>query len=313
MVSIEALEDVPLREIWRDEARDFTPWLAANPEHLAKALGMDLELEGSEVSVGPFSADVVLRDANTGQLVVVENLLEQTDHDHMGKLITYAAGLKADWAILVAKVFRPEHRSALNWLNTISTDDKGFFGVEVQAVRIGDSQPAVRLDVVVEPDDFSRQARQSTTATSESRSRYIEWWAEFLPAFHEAHPGWSNAKSAPASNWMNFPTGRSDIKYDLSFAYPTGASNYSLRAGIYVSDGETDFRLLEEQRSAIEANCSLELQWEHLPHARASRVTVYLDPADPAERENWPRYREWAVHALGEFRRVFAGPINSLP
>ena len=100
---------------------------------------MDLELEGAEVAVGPFSADVVLRDANTGQRVVVENLLETTDHDHLGKLITYAAALEAHWAVLVAKVFRPEHRSALTWLNSISGEGSGFFGIEVHAVRIGDS------------------------------------------------------------------------------------------------------------------------------------------------------------------------------
>ena len=180
--------------MWRDEARDFTPWLAAHPDNLGKALQMDLELEGAEVAVGPFSADVVLRDANTGQRVVVENLLETTDHDHLGKLITYAAALEAHWAVLVAKAFRPEHRSALTWLNSISGEGSGFFGIEVHAVRIGDSPAAVRLDVVVEPDDFSRRARagaKTAKTVSEAGARYTDWWAEFLPAFHEAHPGWS--------------------------------------------------------------------------------------------------------------------------
>ena len=113
LVEIASLDEVPLREVWPDEARDFTPWLAANPDQLGKALQMDLELEGSEFAVGPFSADVVLQDANSGQRVVVENLLVTTDHDHLGKLITYAAGLEARWAVLVARSFRPEHRSAL--------------------------------------------------------------------------------------------------------------------------------------------------------------------------------------------------------
>ena len=97
MVEVASLDEVPLREVWPDEARDFTPWLAANPDQLGKELHMDLEFEGEEVPVGPFSADVVLRDANTGQRVVVENLLETTDHDHLGKLITYAAALEAHW------------------------------------------------------------------------------------------------------------------------------------------------------------------------------------------------------------------------
>ena len=102
MVEIASLDEVPLRSVWRDEARDFTPWLAANPDLLGKELQMDLELEGKEVLVGTFSADLVLRDTNTSQRVVVENLLETTDHDHLGKLITYAAALEARWAVLVA-------------------------------------------------------------------------------------------------------------------------------------------------------------------------------------------------------------------
>lgn len=313
MVHVASLEEVPLREVWRDEAGDFTPWIAANPEHLAKALSMDLELEGTEVAVGPFSADVVLRDANTGHKVVVENFLEATDHDHLGKLITYAAGLEADWAVLVARVLRPEHRSALTWLNSISAEGSGFFGVEVHAVRIANSPTAVRLDVVVEPDDFSRRVRSGPKTVSEANARYTDWWAEFLPAFQESHPGWSNAKSPPASNWMNFPSGRSGVRYDVSFSYPAGASNYSLRVGIYMDDGDTVYPLLEAQRAEIDSATTLSLHWEPLEHAQASRVAAYLDPADPAERGRWPDYRDWAIEALGEFRRLFVEPIRTLP
>jgi hypothetical protein len=320
MVEVESLVDVPLREVWPDEARDFTPWLAQHPDHLGKALQMDLELEGGEVPVGPFSADVVLRDANTDHLVVVENLLEMTDHDHLGKLITYAAGLEAHWAVLVAKSFRPEHRTALNWLNTLSGEGSGFFGIELHAVRIGDSPAAVQLDVVVEPDDFSRQARAGVgrarsgdRTVSEWNARYIEWWAEFLPAFHDTYPGWSNARTPRPANWINFPSGRSDVRYGLSFAYPTGATNYSLRAEVYLWDGEAVYEALEAQRAEIEAACELELVWEPLENATASRVATYLDPIDPADRESWPQYRAWAIDTLGELRRVFAEPIRNLP
>ena len=318
MVDVASLEDVPLREVWPDEARDFTPWLAAHPDHLGKALQMDLELEGDEVAVGPFSADVVFRDANTGHRLVVENLLEPTDHDHLGKLITYAAGLEAHWAVLVAKSFRPEHRSALNWLNSLSGEGSGFFGIEVHAVRIGDSPAAVQLDVVVEPDDFSRRARAGMKRSGERvvsdwNAAYVDWWAEFLPEFHQAHPGWSNAQTPKPANWINFPTGRSDVKYGLSFAYPTGATNYSLRADVYLWEGEPAYQALEAQRAALDDACTLELQWEPLENAKASRVAAYLDPVDPADRESWPQYRAWAIETLGELRRVFAEPIRNLP
>ena len=313
VVDVASLEDVPLREVWPDEARDFTPWLAAHPDHLGKALQMDLELEGDEVAVGPFSADVVFRDANTGHRLVVENLLEPTDHDHLGKLITYAAGLEAHWAVLVAKSFRPEHRSALNWLNSLSGEGSGFFGIEVHAVRIGDSPAAVQLNVVVEPDDFSRSARAASKTVSAWNAGYVDWWAEFLPAFHQAHPGWSNAQTPQPVNWMSFPTGRSGVRYLLSFSYPTGATNYSLRAEVYIDDGESILPLLEARRAEIELSCDLALRWEPIENARASRVAAYLDPVDPAARESWPQYRAWAIETLGELRRVFAEPIRNLP
>lgn len=313
VVEVASLEEVPLREVWPDEAKDFTPWLAAHPDHLGKALQMDLELEGDEVAVGPFSADVVFRDANTDHRIVVENLLEPTDHDHLGKLITYAAGLEAHWAVLVAKSFRPEHRSALNWLNSLSGEGSGFFGIEVHAVRIGDSPAAVQLNVVVEPDDFSRSARAASKTVSAATARYIEWWAEFLPAFHDAHPGWSNASTPSSTNWMSFPTGKSGVGYLLNFSYPTGATNYSLRAEVRLDDGEALYPLLAAKRMAIDSECSLDLRWEPIMDARVSRVAAYLDPADPADRESWPQYRAWAIETLGELRRVFAEPIKELP
>ena len=314
MVEVASLDEVPLREIWPDEARDFTPWLAAHPDQLGKELQRDLELEGEEVAVGPFFADVVLRDANTGQRVVVENFLETTDHDHLGKLITYAAALEAHWAVLVAKALRPEHRSALTWLNLISGEGSSFFGIEVHAVRIGDSPAAVRMDVVVAPDDFARRARAEAKTMSETSSRYIEWWAEFLPEFHAAHPGWSDARKPSSDNWMNFPSGRSGVRYGLKFAWrPTGASNYGLSAHVHMDDGESVYPKLEDQRPAIEAACGLALEWEPNEAARSSRVATYLDPANPADRASWPDYRTWAIETLGELRQAFAAPIKDLP
>lgn len=312
MTEIASLDEVPLREVWKDEARNFTPWLAANPGRLGKALQMDLELEGSEVAVGPFSADVVLLDLESGGRVIVENLLEATDHDHLGKLITYAAGLQARWAVLVAKELRPEHRSALTWLNSISGEESGFFGIEVHALRIGTSPVAVQLDVVVAPDNFSRGARTATKSVSGTSARYTDWWAEFLPAFHQAHPGWSNARKPSRYNWMAFPSGRSGIHYSLAFAYPTGASNYSLKAEVHIPDGELVYPDLEAQRPEIERACSLSLQWEPMEDVKASRIAVYLDPADPVDRARWPEYRSWGIETLGELRRAFSMPIKEL-
>ena len=308
-----SLDEIPLRKVWPDEARHFTPWLAANPGELGKVLHMDLQLEGAEFAAGPFSADVVLRNTNTDERVIVENLLEPSDHEHVGKLVTYAEALDARWAVLIAQTFRRQHRSVLAWLNSISSEERGFFGVELRAVRIGDSPAAARLDVVVAPDDFVLQGPTRPKTVSEVNTRYMEWWAEFLPAFHEAHPGWSNAQTPSRGNWMEFPSGRTDVRYGLRFAYPTGASNYSLHAYVYVDDGESVYPNLEAQRSEIESVCSLDLQWDPGESRQSSRVAVDRDPVDPADRARWPDYRAWSIETLGELRRAFSAPIRNLP
>lgn len=133
MIEVDRLCRVPIREIWSDEARHLTPWPASNLEYVSEALGMDLELIDAEVQVGSFSADLLLLDLSSGERVVVENMMDNTDHDHVGKLITYAAGLQATRAVLIAETFRPEHRSALQWLNDHSADSMSFFGLVIKA------------------------------------------------------------------------------------------------------------------------------------------------------------------------------------
>jgi hypothetical protein len=116
--SLGRLARVELRDIWLSEAADFTPWLAReeNLAVLAGALGMDLELEAQERSVGPFRADILCKDIGTDSWVLVENQLERTDHSHLGQLLTYASGLEAVTIVWIAARFTDEHRSTLDWL-----------------------------------------------------------------------------------------------------------------------------------------------------------------------------------------------------
>ncbi|MCY3558059.1 MAG: hypothetical protein OXH13_05375 [Chloroflexi bacterium] len=126
MADIGTFKSVDVRAIWPNEASDFTPWLAEHMDLLGEALGLDLEVERMEASVGPFSLDILARDPGSDRKVVVENQLEATDHDHLGKLLTYAAYFKAHVIVWLAREFRPEHRAVFDWLND-RTDEQSAF------------------------------------------------------------------------------------------------------------------------------------------------------------------------------------------
>lgn len=310
---IDRLRTVPIRDVWQDEARDLTPWLAENLDALSEALGIDLELEGTEISVGPFSADLVLRNANTGEPVVVENMMAKSNHDHVGKLITYAAGLDAAHAVLVAESFSREHRSALQWLNANSTDSVHFFGVELKAWRIGDSLPAPQLDVVVEPDEWKRSIRAETRTLSEKQHGYRDFWTEFLPEFRARHPQWSQRKTPAKDNWMNFPAGMRGLHYSVNFCKPA-----RFRVELYVdaNDKETAmarFNALARSREAVEALVGESLEWDSLEQSRGCRIASYYpEDASVEARDRWTDLRGWAVERMGAFRDAFRPHIEEL-
>jgi hypothetical protein len=181
-ISLATCKSVHLRRVFDNEATAFTPWLA-KPENLAvlgEAVGMELELELTEAPVGPFYADIVCRDINRGQTVLIENQLEHSDHRHLGQAITYAVGRNAATVIWVARCIRDQHRAALDWLNGITPDRFQFFGVEVELLEISGSKPAPRFNVVSEPSAWNmpvrRFARRAPQSKSESATRRFEYW-----------------------------------------------------------------------------------------------------------------------------------------
>ena len=312
MEGIGTLSRVDIREVWPDEARCFTPWLAENADLFGEALGMNLVHEQTEASVGKYSADLVFRDVDTENLVVVENMFGATDHDHLGKLIVYAAGLEVGYAVLLAPAFRDEHRTALNWLNSISTDDFGFFGVVLEAWRIGDSLPAPRLRVDTKPDNWSRFLRPTQrSGLTETQLAYRRFWDGFLPVFLDAHPGWTRTSTPPKRHWMVFPSRRSSLlRYSAAFCRSVGGG-YGLRAEAYIDTGDVEttkgaFDGLQEKRQQIERAVGEELDWDRLDDKRAARVSLYF-PGEirVADEERWPEARAWLIQAMGKMRAAF--------
>jgi hypothetical protein len=156
-----SLERVSARQGWQTEDRDFTPWLAHHLDGLSDAIGLHLELVDREHSVGRYSLDLLLEDSRA-RVVVAENQFGQTDHTHLGQLLTYCAGTDAQVLIWLAERFTDEHAAALEWLNENSVEDVGFFGIELELLKIDESRLAPDFRVRVRPNAWTKAARRQT-------------------------------------------------------------------------------------------------------------------------------------------------------
>ena len=213
------LKPLDLRDVWPQEAAQFTPWLADNIQELGDALGMDLELKATEASVGAFALDVLATVVNSDKNVAIENQLEATDHDHLGKLLTYASGYNADVVVWLAKAIRDEHRQALDWLNQRTDTNTEFYGVVIEVFRIDESRPAFRFDVVARPNQW-RKARVNAEAggvPSKRNEAYRVFFQDLIDTLREKHQ-FTNAKTGRPQNWHNFSSGIKGITYGANYA-----------------------------------------------------------------------------------------------
>ena len=191
------LVDLPLRDAWKHEALQFTPWLAANIDHLSDAVGIPLELTGTEVAVESFSADILARNTLDDSVVLIENQLETTDHTHLGQIMTYLAGLEARTVVWIAPAFREPHLSAIRWLNEHTADGFSFFAVKARVVRIGDSPFAPIFEIVEKPNQFERSVQRKAEPV---KSELSQARADFWHGLGAAHPNMLDLEFRPSAS-----------------------------------------------------------------------------------------------------------------
>jgi len=298
-IELGRLKQVDPRGVWPHEAHDFTPWLLENADRLSEALEIDIEFDAAEHAVGGYSLDLVGKDITNDAVLIVENQLEQTDHSHLGQVLTYAAGTLASTIVWIATSFREEHRQALDWLNE-STDDKThFFGIELQVVRIGESLNAPLFKVVAQPNDWQKQIRTVTQnrGLTGKGALYVEFWGRYLDRVHVERPEWTKARTAGPDNWLEMKSPMKGCRISVSFA-----QNERLRHELYIDsgDGDENLRIFEQLRArqdAIEAAYGRALAWEELPNRRACRIADYKDACSVNDHDRYDEFITWFIDA----------------
>jgi hypothetical protein len=305
------LDPIDPRTVWTDEARDFTPWLAKpeNLNRLSKALDMELELEGVEVSVGPYKADIVANDTTSNCRVIVENQLDKTDHDHLGKIITYASGLEAKVLVWIARQFTEEHRRAFDFLNEFTAGKLGLYAIEIQVFKIGNSLPAPYFNIVASPNEYVAAAQTEESGITETRALYLEFWNAFKDYCKSAGTGLALRKAGLRS-WYGIAIGRA--KFGLSLTVSTMYKRLGCEIYMRGKNAKQAFKLLEYEKAAIEAETG-PLEWMELPDGQDCRVVLYKSDFDPTNRAGWQEGFNWLKKEAELFHKVFSPRIKTLP
>lgn len=298
---------INVRDAWFNEAAHFTPWLASEDgiELLQDALDMELEVEATEKYVGPFKADILAKrtDTTDDHWVLIENQLERTDHRHLGQLLTYAAGLEAATIVWVAESFCEEHRAALDWLNDITSDKFEFFGLEIELWQIGDSAPAPMFNVAAQPNEWTRDIKQSTSASAPTdlKLQQQRYWQGVRALLLEKKSKVRPQKAHP-QHWADYAVGRSGTWMSATVNSPK--KYVSVEFNLRGPPGKVWYQQLEAKKAQIDAQIP-GLSWQRLDGRKQSRIALYLEGTDPTDEAAWPAQHAWIVENLERVLGVF--------
>lgn len=306
-MQISRLTPVDIRAVWPTEPHHFTPWLLENSELLSEALGLEVELEDREHKVGTFSLDLIGRVVGSDQIVIVENQFGGTDHIHLGQIMTYAGGTDPAVIIWIAETFREEHRAALDWLNQNTHTDLKFFGIALGAVRMAGADPglvAPRLELVCEPNDWEKLARQEAVAgggagPTPRNALYKKFWEQFEPYAKERK--WTSG-TAPAANWWSLSSVAPGFAWNVS--YMIGGC----RSELYIDTGDklrNEYLLweLETREPALsKAYGDDGLIFDYLPDKRASRLDIRFEGPAVTDEDGWDDVIAWLVDTQSRLR-----------
>jgi len=303
MSDIGRLEQVDLRSLWRHEEYGFSAWLENNLEQLGEALGRRFSDPQREVAAGGYFVDMLVEDEE-GDRVVIENQLAPTDHDHLGKLLTYLTNLDAKTAVWIVKDARPEHMRAVQWLNETTPDDIAFFIVKLAAFRIGDSSPAPLFTPIVGPSASSKDIGRSKKVLAERHVLRLRFWEQLLGLARSRGLMLHAQRTPTKEHWLGAGAG---IRSGLAFNYLAWMEG---EAGVelYIDTGNAEenkriFDLFYSKRQEIESEFGAPLLWDRLDQKRASRIKHVFTCAGLVREDQWEVIQAQLVDNMDRFSR----------
>ena len=294
------LEKIELREVWRHEALDFTRWLAGkeNIALLSKEIGIDIEVIETEMSVGRYNVDIYARDTESNKKIVIENQLENTNHDHLGKMLVYAAGLDADIAIWIVKDVNEEHKQAVEWLNDNSFEKINIFLVKVELWQIDNSPIAPKFQVICEPNNWAKVLKQqSKENVSDLELKQMEYWQGFVDYAKSKDKTYISQRPS-IYNWYVIRIGSSDYKIKLVHS----VNSDMIRCQLEIFNDEI-YKKLEQYRAEIDNKIN-GLEWEYLEDRKVNRISC-----NNSSKDNASSY-VWLLDMVDRFKEVFLDYLN---
>ncbi len=296
------IEQVDLREIWKHEATNFTKWLAKpeNLDLLSEEIDIELSLIDTEYNVGRFNVDIFAEEPSAERKVIIENQLERTDHDHLGKLITYASGLDAEIIVWIVKDVLEEHQQAIDWLNE-NTDEKiNFFAIKMEVWKIGNSEPAPKFHIISKPNNWTKSVKQSiqTSALTKTKLLQLKFWEGFKQYAEDKGFNLRLRKTYP-QHWYDLSFGRTDCHISLTI----NSQKKELACEIYIPNSKETFKQFFDNKEQIDNKIS-GLEWMRLPTKKASRIKKKTK-GDFKKEEKWDEYFDWLGKTAIEFQNTF--------
>lgn len=303
-MNIGKMKEVDIRDLWKHEQYDFSAWLAKdeNIELLNEQLGLTLVDINAEAYVGAYRCDLLAIDETSGVKVIIENQLENSNHDHLGKIITYASGLDAKVIVWIVKEARDEHRSAIEWLNNNTSKDINFFLIEIHAYKIGNSDPAPMLQIVEQPNDFIKESKINKTSDTlnKSESERYEFWTLFNERVIARGKPFVVHKPT-IKHYNNIAVGKSGVGIAVTLVQKDNCVGVEL----YISDDKELFDKLESLKAEIENKLGFNMDWQRLENAKASRMIYKISGLNFDDHSNYDKLIDEAIDKVIAMKKVF--------